>query len=420
VSKSKFSSDRIDLEVTESPGCKVEFSATAKPAFVNEVLDKSLAEVRKKISLPGFRKGKVPVDRVQQQYEEQIQAEARDQLLQTMFAESVALAKLFPWNNETIKTDGVEPFERDASVTVEYSFERTPELPKIERDSIEVTKVEPKEVTDEAMAKHLDELRDAYADFEDTEVAKEKDRVICKVSSGDEVLGERETIVLSEEQSPEWLSTPLIGVKVGDTKEITPPAEGARTLTLEVLEVKTPVHPSDETLAERLKMESFDALKEQATKRLEQEAKNDAHKQMVDQLWKSLFSQVPFDLPTSLLEEEQRSRVKRLVNELKSRQLSEEEMVTKEKEIEAAAAAEAEQALRTLFLSRHICDQEKLEVTHPEVLERTRMMLMWQAMMAGQAPANPSEQDMQPHLDHVRLQLIKEKAEEHFLAPFST
>ncbi len=414
----ELANEKVTLSVEEGEGCAVTFQVRVKPAACEAAYQKALREARKGLSIPGFRKGKVPEAVVAKHFGDRLNSRCIDILVQDVFNECINLYGGFPWNNETIEAPKLEEFSRDAELDLTYRFERTPKMPEINRDNLDLPEIPIEEVTDEALEAHLAQVRKHYATYEDADTVEEDGKITCKVESLENeeptTLSEAQELDVTPDQMPEWLLKEILGKKLGATVEQTP-SDRDHPVRLTINAIQRSVLPDDEALVAAAKVESMDQLRERARGHLQKDAEERRHRARIEVLWNTLFKQYPFDLPASLIEEEKRSRVKRMVQELREQKLSDEEVAAKEKEIEGAAAAEAQRAIRSLFLSRAIVDRANLNPSEADVMARTRNMLTWQAMMAGKQAPNLDEASLRPYYDHVRLQLIKELAEDYLL-----
>ena len=99
----EFRTDTIRVTVSKKPGCHAHVTAIVEPTAVKASYEKALKNVSREVSIPGFRKGKVPRDILIKNYASYIDREFKDICLQTAFEEVINLTKLRPLSKHSIK-----------------------------------------------------------------------------------------------------------------------------------------------------------------------------------------------------------------------------------------------------------------------------------------------------------------------------
>ena len=59
-----FSTEELTVNVEHLPHCEIKFSVHTQPALIAQAKEKAKKQVSKEVSIPGFRKGKAPLDMI--------------------------------------------------------------------------------------------------------------------------------------------------------------------------------------------------------------------------------------------------------------------------------------------------------------------------------------------------------------------
>uniref|UniRef100_UPI0004703369 trigger factor family protein n=1 Tax=Paenibacillus polymyxa TaxID=1406 RepID=UPI0004703369 len=129
---------------------------------VAAALDKAFNKVAKQVSVPGFRKGKVPRPIFEKRYGiESLYQDAIDILLPEAYSQAVEQTDIFPVDSPDVEIDQFakgESFKFKAKVTVK------PEVTLGEYKGIEVS-VSKLEVSDEELTQELERLQQRHAEL---------------------------------------------------------------------------------------------------------------------------------------------------------------------------------------------------------------------------------------------------------------
>ncbi len=182
-------------------------------------IEKALKEEHKKISLPGFRKGKVPMQMFKKLYGEAVEYQASEKIANKIFWEAVDSADSKPVNTPQMTDLDYKPNEY---LSFKVRYEVKPKLTLKDYKELEIEK--PLfEVKEEDIEKDLDNLLKAHASYEEAEIVEEKSKIVVDLQrlddSGQPVEGNRSenmTIDLSDERVNKEIADNSIGKKTGD------------------------------------------------------------------------------------------------------------------------------------------------------------------------------------------------------------
>lgn len=311
------------MQVTETlnDGLKRGYTITVTAAVLAAKVDEKLREAQPEVEIKGFRKGKVPMAMLKKQFGQRMigdaMQEAVDSAMQAHFEETGAR----PAGQPKVEMKNGETWKEGDDVVVEMSYEALPviEAPDFSAISLERLIVKADEAAvDEALAN----LARQAQDFTDKDgAAEDGDQVVFDFTGtidGEAFEGGAASdypLVLGSGQFIPGFEEQLIGVKAGDSKDVTvafPADYGAAhlagkdaTFACTVKAVKSAVAAElDDALATKFGAESLDGLKDQIRAGLEGEYAQAARAIVKRALLDKLDETVSFELPPSLVEAE--------------------------------------------------------------------------------------------------------------------
>ncbi len=180
-------------------------------------------------------------------------------------------------------------------------------------------------------------------------------------------------------------SEQLAGAKAGDkrmvnvdfpadfvTKEL---AGKKGVFEVEVIEVKERLIPEiDDELAKKYEAENLAKLREGVQRDLENELKFSQLKAVRGQIINGLLQRVTFDLPETAVALETKNVVYDIVRENSQRGVSRDLIEKQKDQIYSAATTSAKDRVKLAFLVQRIAEQEKIQVSQEEVLQRAQAM----------------------------------------------
>jgi len=365
-------------------GSRREFSVEIPHEEVLKVVEKTYEEIKGSVTIPGFRKGKVPRDILEKHHGPKVREQALEDLVRESYVMALRESKTIPLGLPNI-TD-VE-FKEGETATYKATVDMRPRIDIKNYKGIKVKK-QPSAVSDDDVEKYMTMLRESYAEFKTIEdrPAKEGDYVICDIVcevEGKPLHDEQKNILLAldKKNSLPELVDGLAGVKKGDTKEIkamlpeskadpkAPKKEGLFKIKVNLVKEKELPKIDDEFVkglgAYKTVAELKDAAKKDIARKKENESKND----MTNQIMAHLVSAAKFTPPKGLVDEEAERLVAEAKEDLKKKQVKTEDIEKKDAEIRATLEKEAARRVKIFFLLDQIGAIEKVEVADKEVDE---------------------------------------------------
>ncbi len=295
-------------------------------------LDKAFKKLAKEVSIPGFRKGKVP-EKMLKKYvnENQVMVEAIDSNLNAWLISGMTEAGVEPISQPSVNIKSMDA----TGATLVYTFEVEPEVKLGEYTGLAYN-VKETSVSDEELDAEINRMRKTYAEMTTVEgEAENGDTVVIDYTGfkdGVEFEGgkaEGHHLVLGSNSFIPGFEDQLVGVKAGEDREInlTFPEDyfaeelkGAPVVfKVHVSEVKREVLPElNDEFAEDVNIpgvETVDDLKGKVRERLETNKKNSAENEAEEGLMNSLAETAEVEIPESMIKQEEQY----LVNQLASR-----------------------------------------------------------------------------------------------------
>lgn len=302
--------------------CKKELVIEVSPDIINEEVNKIFRRLGNEINIPGFRKGKIPVQIIKRKYGPQAQEEAINQSIPKAYSEAIKELGLTPVGNpviDKVEVDGEKPVR--FSATVEH-------LPPIDLKSYKGFKFEWKivKVTDEEVDREVSRFQEGHSELESVSgrCAEKGDYVIIDFegfTDGKPIaggVGKGLQVCLGAGGFLPELEAGIIGMSLGDRKEIEAvfPEEyrskdlaGKKTLfrvILNEIKIKNIPELTDSFVKEHFKEENLAAFKAAIRKDLEKREEEAGKLDLRDNIFLRIFEANKFDFPESLIESQAR------------------------------------------------------------------------------------------------------------------
>jgi trigger factor len=386
----------VNITVENLAPCRKLLRVELDAKSVDETFDAITKDYQKQASLPGFRPGKAPRDLVIKKYEADIQNDARRRLIGESYRKALEEKKI-----SVVSQPDIEEiqFGRGQPLQFAATIETAPEFQLPEYKGLSV-KREIKSVSDDDVERALGLLAQQHTKFETAmrplqlgDVAVVNYTGTC---DGRPITETAPTAKGLTEQKNFWVDVApstfiagfaeqLIGAKAGDQRTVnvdfpadfvTKELAGKKgVFAVEVVEVKEKIAPPiDDVLAKNYGAENLEKLHAGVRVDLENELKHSQAKSMRGQLIGALLAQSNFDLPESAVAHETKNVVYNIVQENTKRGVGRELIEKQKDEIYNAAATSAKERVKLAFLVQRIGEQEGIQVSQQEVLQRVQSL----------------------------------------------
>lgn len=376
----------VQVENLEKNMAKLTIEVDA--AEVEKAIQAAYMKEKKSISVPGFRKGKVPRQMIEKMYGAGIfYEEAVNTLIQENYpaaADESGIDIVSRPSIEVVQIETGKPFIFTAEVAVK------PEVKLGKYLGVQVTKVDT-EVTDEEVDAALEKERGNNArtvSVTDRPVAVEDTAVIDFEGFVDGVAfeggkGENHSLEIGSHSFIDTFEDQLVGKNVGDEVDVNvtfPEQYQAAELAgkpalfkVKINEIKTKELPAldDEFAQDVSEFDTLAEYKESVKKNLEEQKENEAKRTKEDEAIQKIIDKSEMEIPEAMLETQCENMVNEFAQRIAQSGLSMEQYMqfsglTVDK-LKEQVRPEAETRIKSSLVLEQIAKEENIEVTDEEI-----------------------------------------------------
>ena len=375
----------VDKKAEKNP-CVINLTVKAGAEEIKGEAKKVLNEFMREAQVPGFRKGKVPVELIRKNFAAELKRETEGACFRALYPKAVEESGL-----KVIALEGVTEMKLDEAEGMEFNVlvEVRPEYKLPKYKGLSIKKEEPK-VEDSAVQAQLDSMRKMFAKYED---GKEGDAVadgdFVQIDYKGAIDGQPLSEIVPDQKAiceatgfwtqveegrflPEILEA-LKGMKAGDEKkdvkvkfpkDAAPEAiKGKKAVyEIKVSMIRKCTLPDDEALVKSMNSESIDKVRADIRERLEKQATEAEVENRKNQAIEQLLKKADFDVPPSLVQRQAEAYLGRLAQQMQYAGVTSEYIEQNREKILKDATEQAEKQVRLSYLLLDIADTEKIEV----------------------------------------------------------
>ena len=342
--------------------------STLEPDF-----NTTLKNFSKKVKLPGFRPGKIPRDRLMQQFQPNIEAQFMDDNIHKYYLTALQEQKIVPVNQAEIRDVNFKMGEH-FSFTAKFEVEPDFKLPKFKNNMFKVQKnkfIPDDQDIDDA----IDQLRRSHARIETVEDgAKEKDFILCDLQKLDEsgvaIIGkkfEKQMLKVGDGSFTDDQKDRLIGLKSGDTSKLDLPDGEDKTIKnpydLNVVKVEREVLPEINDDFLRLinpDLKSINDLNNDVLDKINQNFEERSRQTFEKDLSDALIEKIGLETPPSMVN----NYLNNILEDVKKQNNG--EKIDEEKVLETYRPS-AERNLKWYLIRKKIIDQEQISIGRSDI-----------------------------------------------------
>ena len=327
----------------------------------------------KKVKLPGFRPGKIPRDRLLQQFQPNIEAQFMDDNIYKYYLTALQNEKIIPVNQAAISDVNFRMGE-EFSFTAKFEVEPDFSLPRFKKNMFQVQRN--KFIPDEQdINDAIDQLRRSHARIETVEDgAKEKDFILCDLQKLDEsgvaIIGkkfEKQMLKVGDGSFTDDQKDKLIGLKPEDLAHVELPDNEDKTIKspyeLKVIKVERENLPEVDRDFVKLvnpDLDSVDGLREDVLKKINENFEERSKQAYERELSDALIEKVGLNVPTSMVD----NYLNNILEDVKKQNSG--EPLDEEKVLETYRPS-AERNLRWYLIRKKIIDQEEIKFERKDI-----------------------------------------------------
>lgn len=387
----------VTKEIEKLENSAVKLTVTISKKDVAASYNDTVAKYAKSIQIPGFRKGKVPVNVLEKKYGDALKSDAASELIEKAlgdifdeFDKNQAEERPLPYAQPMIDELPVIDVAKDLKFSVTYDV-----LPKVEitdLSGIEVKEAQVK-LTDDDLKDELEAIRERNAlvlDKKDDEAVAKDDIVTvdyCELDGDKEIEGSKRqdfVFTVGSEQNIYKFDDEIIGMKKGETKDIEKSykedfsdkdlAGKTKKIRVKVTAVKIRNLPElDDELAQDVneKFKTLDDLKNDIKKNMQTAVDNKIKEMKTTSLIEQLIEKYPFALPKSLVAAELDSRWRMMASQFQTTPEQLEKLVTSsgqtKEDMLTQWTGDTEKMLKGRIIVESLLKSRNISVTPEEV-----------------------------------------------------
>lgn len=375
------------------PGCRIKLEIQVDAEATQAAYAKAIKNVSKEVTLPGFRKGKAPEALILKQYGKHVTREWHDLVSNTAFQEFLQATNLLPFTRDkSIKHVQLKSASRETGSHVVIEYETSPSIPTVDKSQIKIEPYTRHVVTEKDIDERIHNLQLHYADWSivNDRPIQEGDFVDLDIVAIDShpqrTICEDMRFEVAQGKMGSWMRKLLIGRSVHESVEgISEREEGDETseadfkptqCRITIKSLYTSQLPAlDEAFAKKLGLKDIADLRPKVVDELNRRADAEVKDRHRAQVEEQLLRLYPFEIPSSIIDEQKRQMVAERLHHLKQSGTTE-PIEQLRKEVENAVDHELHKAYRLFFLCRSVADANNIQVMQNEIYDEMGRQMM--------------------------------------------
>jgi trigger factor len=367
----------VEVTINTLSDCDREMSVNMSQEDLQPHFEKAYREASPNLEIKGFRKGKVPLHMIKKMFGASIEYQTVEELTNTTFRSEIESRKINPIGTPSVISIDFKP---GTPLSFKIKYEVKPEFEVKDYSSISLEKFTHKS-NDTEVQNELERLQQINAIYEDALKVEGENFVVTADMMDYNDKGElvhstkREgmKINLKEKQTEKEIKEVLLGVSVGEVKEVKfEHMHGDHThkvhlqMTIKKIE-KSNLPTIDDTLAQKVsngKFNTIDELKQNIKSDLEEFWKERTERKFENELLNEIVKQYTFAVPESLVQ----NVIDTYIDDVKSQQPN--RQLPKgfdEKKYRESARPSAIWQAKWLLIKEQLTAKEKIEIADTEI-----------------------------------------------------
>ena len=398
---------------------------------INKIIDSKINELLPNVSLPGFRKGKAPINIVRKKYENNVLSESLDKVVQDKMKLLLDEKKLKPFTQPKID---LKKYEKNEPIEVEIKIDLEPEIKLTDFKKLKVNEYEidlDNKLIEDNYKEFLKSQK-KYLEIKNIRQIKKSDKVLIDLSSQDEKVPDflklqknLPIVIDSDYQILPSIGDKLIEnkLKKGDkieieldiSKSLKLNEEKLATFAIEILNIEESVpFVVDKDFLDKNGLKNEDDLKNNLENSFKSQYKNGIKQIEKKQLMDILEKEHSFDLPQGILEQEFNDIWHRLEHAKKDGTLDEDDKKLSDDQLKKRYQEISQRRVKLAILLQYIAKENKISVDEKEL---SNGMMQYASQYPGQEKEiieyfkkNPSS------IETIRGPILEEKVIKHIIS----
>ena len=392
----------VKSEIIEKQNCRVKLKVEIPAEEVTQEFEKVYKDFIRHATVPGFRKGKVPLTIIKARYKEAAKEEVLRQLISSSFQAAIKEKNLEVMTEPSVDEVDLKP---EAPFLYKAVFEIRPEIKLGDYNKLKLTK-KTKKITEkdvDASLKDIQERFAKYATVEGRDLAP-GDYALAdiKITEGGKEKANKEGIIIQIDDKAfgPGFEEKVKGLKKDEEREF---SLKEMNFWIRLRDVKAKVtSPIDDELAKDVGMDSLEKLKEDIQKRLESFEAEKVRGELIKQIDERILSIGDLVPPESAV----KKREELLLEEMRrdfDRQGKQDEYKTKEEELRKNAQESSLRAIKIAYLLDEVGKRENITVSEEKAEEELKKIF------------GDSKKDLKSIIPNYSLRLREQKIYQHII-----
>jgi trigger factor len=370
----------LEVKIKKLSSVEKELEVKLTSREISSVRDKVYKTWQENSQIPGYRKGKAPLELVIKKYKQEIEKDLKENLVTFFYKQAIKEANLVPVSPPMILSSSLT---LDGGFTFRMKIEEKPEVKLPKYKGLKVEK-EIARVKDEEVDKVLEDLKQERAQWNEvSRPCKEGDYIILdmEIYVEDKQVEKKEKVgvLLDTKVVFPALVENLTGLAPGSEKEFEidiPPDHPDKKLAgkrckyrVKIHNVREKVEPDiDDAFAQQLgEYKNLEELKQAIRQELQDYKHRKSDMEVEEKLIQEVISEARLEIPSQLLEIQARRIAEDIVLRLLYRGIPREDVERQMETIWEEARKEADKQLRLLFILDEVVKKENIEVSGQEL-----------------------------------------------------
>ena len=365
---------------------------------INKIIDSKINDLLPTVSLPGFRKGKAPINIVRKKYENNVLSESLDKLVKDKMKSLLDEKKLKPFTQPKID---LKKYEKNEPIEVEIKIDLEPEIKLTDFKNLRVNEYEI-DLDNKLFENNYKEFlksQKKYLEIKKIRQIKKTDKVLIDLSSNDESVPDFLKVQknLPIVTDSDYQILPSIGdklienkLKKGDkinieldiSKSLKLNEERLASFTIEILNIEESVpFVVDKDFLDKNGLKNENDLKNNLENSLKSQYENGLKQIKKKQLMDDLEKEHSFDLPQRILEQEFNDIWQRIEQAKKDGTLDEDDKKLNDDELKKRYQEISHRRVKLAILLQYIAKENKIVVDEKEL---SNGMMQYASQYPGQ------------------------------------
>ena len=362
-------------------GCRHSLEISVPVETVENETERVVSSFQQRAKLAGFRPGKAPAGLVRKQFEGDIRQRVLENLVPKFLDEELQKQEL-----RIVGTPDISDvhFHRGEPLRFKAEFEVFPQIELGEYQNLEVPYQDP-QITDEDIAKRLEEIRDQKADYSnvDPRPIQDGDHAVVSLESlsGAEQPVKQDEMMLhvgAEDTLPAFTEN-LRGMSPGEEKDfdVTYPEDygqpklAGRSIRFHVavkgIRKKELPEVNDEFAKDLGDFRTVDELREALRKTMFAQRQQEAQQKAKDKLVEKMVDMHEFPIPEAFIDRQVRNRIEQTIQSLAQEGIDASKIQLDWQKLKSSQRDKALREVKASLLLSRIAERETINATRDEV-----------------------------------------------------